>query len=48
MGIDQKIDLKDIRSEILQIKTAPLSEHSVRFASINHELAKKLQEIESN
>ena len=47
MDSQAKINLEDVQVEINEIKSAPLSEHSVRFASVNQELARKLQEIES-
>ncbi len=48
MSVEDKVDLKGVQEQISEIKSAPLAEHSVRFATINQLLTKKLQEIESN
>ncbi len=48
MNVEEKVDLKGVQEQITEIRMAPLAEHSVRFASINQALTKKLQEIESN
>lgn len=48
MNSNERPDLKSIQEEIKKIRSVPLTEHSVRFAAINQELARKLQEIESN
>jgi predicted transcriptional regulator len=48
MANETNVDLHKVREKIKEIKSAPLAEHSQRFAEVNQELAKKMQEIESN
>jgi len=48
MSGEEKVDLRVVQEQIAEIRLAPLAEHSVRFATINQALTKKLQEIESN